>query len=310
MKEVIILKKRIGISALLTIIILTLVTYIAFEKKDQIYIFYRDNILKVKENITINKNEYYKNTDYKYVKNTNDFVAKNKQHLLDIFYTIINSGETKFTFYCDNSYKNCLNDVVKIANDQTILSSINNYVHPYNSFEKIYTTYSEYKEIEVNIDKTYNQEEINTINQKVDQILQSELKPNMTDKEKIKKIHNYIINHGKYVPDKDAKTNNYSKANNILLDGYGLCSAYSDAMAIFLNKLNINNYKIASDTHVWNLVNLNKEWLHLDLTWDDPVTSDGSDRLEEIFLLITDKRLKQLNVNQHNYDKNIYMELK
>lgn len=294
----------------MTIIVLSLVTYIAYEKKDAIYIFYRDNILKVKDNITINKNEYFKDKNYKYVKNTNDFVAKDKQHLLDILYTIINSGTDSFTFYCDDKYKTCLDDVVKIANDQTLLSNINNFVHPYNSFEKIYTSYSEYKEIEIKTDKTYNQNEINLINQKVEEIIKKEVKPNTSDKEKIKAIHNYIINNGKYVPDKDANADMYSKANNILIDGYGLCSAYADAMAIFLEKLNIDNYKITSDNHVWNLVNLNNKWLHLDLTWDDPVTSDGSERLEEIFFLITDKRLKQLNVDEHNYDKNVYLELK
>ena len=68
----------------------------------------------------------------------------------------------------------------------------------------------------------------------------------MSNKKKITIIHNYIINHGKYATDSiRAKNPNkqYNKANDILIDGYGLCSSYADAMAIFLHRLNINNYK-------------------------------------------------------------------
>ena len=130
-------------------------------------------------------------------------------------------------------------------------------------------------------------------------------------KEKIEKIHNYIINHGKYATDTIRAKNKdkaYNKANDILIDGYGLCSSYSDAMAIFLYNLGIDNYKIASESHIWNLVNVDKKWLHLDLTWDDPITQNGKDKLEKMFLLIDTKKLKSLKVDKHEYDKNVYKE--
>ena len=60
--------------------------------------------------------------------------------LLNIYYTVINSGKN-FTFYCPKKYDNCLNDVKKLANNQVLLSDINNYVHPYNSFSHIETEY-------------------------------------------------------------------------------------------------------------------------------------------------------------------------
>ena len=133
----------------------------------------------------------------------------------------------------------------------------------------------------------------------------------MTDRQKVETIHNYIINHGKYATDNIRKKNKgkeYNKASDILIEGYGLCSSYADAMAIFLHKFNIDNYKIASNSHIWNLVNIDKKWLHVDLTWDDPITSNGKDKLEKLFLLIDNKKLQSLKVKQHNYDKNIYSE--
>ena len=79
-------------------------------------------------------------------------------------------------------------------------------------------------------------------------------------------------------------------------------------MALFLYEFGIDNYKIASDNHIWNLVKINNKWLHLDLTWDDPVTQTGVQKLEDIFMLIDNKELKELKVTQHKYDKNIYKE--
>jgi len=50
----------------------------------------------------------------------------NKQDIKNIIYTVLNSGVDEFTFYCPEEYKNCTKEVKEIANDQVILSSINN----------------------------------------------------------------------------------------------------------------------------------------------------------------------------------------
>lgn len=285
--------------------------FLGVNYKDEIYMLYRDKIAKVQDNIKLDKNKYYKDKDYTYVQNTNDFVAKDKKHLLNIFYTVVNSGNREFTFYCDKKYTNCQKDVVELVEDKDIISNINNFVHPYNSFEKINTSYDKYGEIKLEIDKVYTDTDINKINDKVKDVISKETNDKMTNKQKITKIHNYIINNGKYATDSvraKSKDKTYNKANDILLDGYGLCSAYSDAMAIFLYELGIDNYKIASDSHIWNLVNVDKKWLHLDLTWDDPITQSGKDKLETMFLLIDNKKLKELKVEKHDYNKDVYKE--
>lgn len=303
--------KKVIVIILITLMIVGGFFYLGYYHQDEIYIFYRENILKVKENIKLEKNEYYKDKDYSYIQNTNDFVAKDKKHLLNIFYTVINSGTQNFTFYCDNSYKECTNDVTKLISNKDTLSNINNFVHPFNSFESINASYDDYGQIDLKINKVYTEKDIIEVNNKIDKVIKSKIKESMTDKEKIKVIHDYIINNGKYATDEIRKNNpdrSYNKANDILIDGIGLCSAYADAMALFLYEFDIDNYKIASDNHIWNLVKINNKWLHLDLTWDDPVTSTGIQKLEDIFLLIDDDELKELKVTQHNYDKTIYKE--
>lgn len=79
-------------------------------------------------------------------------------------------------------------------------------------------------------------------------------------------------------------------------------------MKLFLDRLNIPNYKISSENHIWNLVNVDNNWYHLDLTWDDPVTSNGTDVLEYDYFLITTTELEELESDQHNFDIKIYKE--
>lgn len=299
------MNKGMKFGQLLSLVICVFTCYMVFTYQENIYLFYRDNILKAKANLVLEKNEYYKEENYSYVSNTTDFVAKDKEHLLDILFTIINSGETDFRFYCDTEYKDCVNDIEIIASDEDILSDLNNFVHPYNSFTKLYAAYSQYGDITITTEKNYTDEEISQINVKVDEIINKEINAEMTNKEKITKIHNYLINNSTYVDDET-----YSKATNLLFDKKGLCMAYSDTIAIFLEKFDINNYKVASKNHVWNLVYINNTWLHLDLTWDDPVISDGSQRLEYYFLLIDTARLKELDSAEHNFDETIYIEAK
>ena len=147
---------------------------------------------------------------------------------------------------------------------------------------------------------------------KVDDIINKELKNINEKKEIVKLAHNYIINHSKYDSDKsDKNINNYlsSIADGPLLQGYGICGGYTDAMAIILDRFNIPNFKIISENHIWNAVKIDGKWYHLDLTWDDPVTSDGSDVLEYNFFLITTKELENLEKTQHVFDQSVFKEM-
>ena len=99
-------------------------------------------------------------------------------------------------------------------------------------------------------------------------------------------------------------------------------SGYTDLMAIFLTNMGYDNFKIATTNenikepagHVWNAVKINNEWLHLDLTWDDPVSSDGKDYLYHKYFLINTEGLIKADENitskEHDFNRAIYSELK
>ena len=286
---------------------------ICYIYREKIVLYYIKNIAHIeKKNSELISDKYHRKWNYKYVQNTNNFNPKSKQELLNIYYTVLNSGMNKFSFYCPDEYSNCINDVKEIANNKTILASINNFVHPYNSYKHLESNYDKVGKVEIIVEKTYNDKKIKAINKKVDYIINNVIGKEKDINNKIKLAHDYIINNTKY--DSNRSDNNISEydsdtAYGALVQGYALCGGYTDAMAIILDKLGIKNFKIASDNHIWNAVEMSSVWYHLDLTWDDPVASDKSDVLEYNFFMITTDELNEIKTNYHNYNKTIYKEL-
>lgn len=262
-------------------------------------------------------NQWKKNYDFIYFKNTDKFMPDNYEEMVNIFYTALNNGWKEFTFYCGLEYEDCLNDVTKISYNEKFLAEINNFIHPYNSYSTIRTMYDETGEITIEVDKLYSEEEINLIDADIDKIISNNIKDNMTDRQKIKQIHDYIINNTQY--DQERAKNNQSKYDSarihgVLYDRYAICSGYTDTMAVVLTKLGIKNFKVASDNHVWNAVYLDGKWYHLDVTWDDPVTNSGKNYLDDTYFLINDDQLAKLDKENkktdHIFDRNIYLEFK
>ena len=272
-------------------------------------------------------NSYVKEEDFLFVQNIENFMPFSKGDLKNIYYTIVNNGWKEFTFYCPSEYVECLEDVKEISNDQDLLTHLNNYVHPYNGFSNVKTVISESGDITVSISYFYSDEQIKAINKKIDEIYKNIITNDMDTYTKILTIHDYIINNTKYDIERNNNGNSIYHsyiAYGPLLEGYATCNGYTDAMALFLEKMNIPNFKVAmtpeknSDTegHVWNAVYLNNQWFHLDLTWDDPVSNDGTDYLQHKYFLITTSQLEEADtsgeviVTEHQFKKNIYPELK
>jgi len=268
-------------------------------------------------NNNINKNNYQKH-DYIYVLNTNNFTPYGKQDLLNIFYTILNNGINNYVFYCPKEYTNCIEDVKNFSKDEDLLTHLNNFVHPYHSFSSISTDISDTGEINLKVDYIYTEEQISKINNEINILIKKLITNDITeDYDKIKVIHDYIINNTKYDLNNNIKNQSYN-AYGALFNHLATCNGYTDLMAIFLSYLGYDNYKIATTSettgHVWNAVKINNEWLHLDLTWDDPVSSDNKDYLYHKYFLINTEELITADSNitskEHDFNPAIYTELK
>lgn len=258
------------------------------------------------------KNEYYRDYDFDFVQNTNNFRPNNYQDLLNIYYTVLNAGKSNFTFYCPNSYDNCLSDVKKLANDQDTLSDINNYVHPYNGFNHIESEYDSLGRVTINIIRSYDDNDIKMITSKIDELLPQLVSNTNSLENNIKNVHDYIINNSKYDSnrsDKGVTSYKSDTAYGPLFEGYALCGGYTDLMELFLERMNIKSFKVSSENHIWNAVYINNNWKHLDLTWDDPVATDGKDYLEYNYFLIDTDQLLTLEQTEHNFNLEHYKEL-
>lgn len=257
------------------------------------------------------ENSYFIEDYFNYIDNYEKAEVHSKQEIINSIYYLINSGSTYSKRYCAKDYDNCYHDMEELSSDANLLSILNNYVHPYNSFDSIIFNFDN-KVIEIEIKHTYSKEDISTINKKVDEVINNMNLNSKSTRDKIKIIHDYIINNTEYdsLKTENIEDNTYKSntAYGVMIEGKGICSGYSDAMKIFLDKLNIVNYKVSNDQHIWNAVMLDEEWMHLDLTWDDPVSDKNITR--DNYFLIDNETLKLLDDGVHYYDKSLFPEVK
>ena len=295
--------KRLG-KILFTIGLLCILIGVVVLKQDSIMTIFNTYLFPNNEKVKIEtKNEYYRDYDFMFVKNVDTIDPNNYNDLLDTYYSIINAGYKEFTFYCPKEYEKCLNDVELIANNQILLSNINNYTHPYNAFSHIETEFDSLGKVTIKIERSYTDNEIEMINEKVDEIYEKIYDSRLSVESNIKNIYDYIVNTTKYDSlrsDKNIIEYKSDTAYGPLFEGYAVCGGYTDLMQLFLEKMNLKSYRVSSSKHIWNAVEINNKWYHIDLTWDDPVADDGKDYLSHEYLLIDTKKL--LDMEKLNID--------
>ena len=282
------------------------IVLIVYTNVDEISSVVKKYLVNSNEPVIKETNQYKRDYNYLTFSYDEDFKPLNKDDIINIYFNVLNNGWTSFTFYCPYEYTTCLYDVEQIAFNNELLSKINNYVHPFNSFYNMNTKVSSNGEVVIEIEQKYSVQKQEEINKKVASILEELNLTNLSTKSKIELIHNYIIKHATY---DNAATNGNSKydsnsAYGNLIEGYSVCSGYSDAMAIFLDILKIPNLKVSSDNHIWNLVLVDDKWLHLDLTWDDT----ENEKYNNNYFLITKEKLFKLDSKEHVFDESFFLE--
>lgn len=297
--------KRLGLPLILLVVLGALV-YKIDDISD-----YTSELVSAKPEVTIESaNSYKTDSDFLYIQKSENFVPYSKQDIMNIFYSIFNNGYETFTFYCPSEYTDCRRDVEEITGDQTIITHIGNFVHPYNNFTNLKVVTDSLGEVDVIVTKMYDDAKIQAINAKLDTIFNEIFTAEMDINDKILKIHDYIIDHAFYDMEEGDNSGN---AYGALIEGKCKCSGYADAMALALYKLGVKNYKVASEKHVWNALCLNDEWSQIDLTWDDPVVETGAtitDTIRHKFYMIDTPTLMSYDTLEHNFDKNVYLELR
>jgi Uncharacterized protein involved in cytokinesis, contains TGc (transglutaminase/protease-like) domain len=131
-----------------------------------------------------------------------------------------------------------------------------------------------------------------TVNKALGQIIT----PQMNEHEKVKAIHDWIV--GKLQYDETLK---HYTAYDALTSGTAVCQGYSLLAYKMLKAVGIPvliaEGKVKTGDHAWNMVQLDGNWYHLDMTWDDPVVKQAGvkqaeSRLSYNYYLKTDEEMR------------------
>ena len=113
-------------------------------------------------------------------------------------------------------------------------------------------------------------------------------------------IHDYLVNHITYI----LNENSEHYAYDALITGQAVCSGYTECFQTFMDLLGIECMPISGtagdEPHIWNLLKLDDEWYHVDVTWDDPINGDGT--VEHTYFNITDSDIEK----DHQWDTSNY----
>ena len=134
------------------------------------------------------------------------------------------------------------------------------------------------------------------VNKQVKAILQKIITPGMDNHQKIKVIHDWVVLNLKY-------DNTYSKytAYEGLQSGSAVCQGYSLLTYKLLLGAGLPNKIVegtarpeggVSQSHAWNLVQLDGRWYHLDTTWDDPAPSTAGE-VSTVYYMRTDAQMRR-----------------
>jgi len=103
-----------------------------------------------------------------------------------------------------------------------------------------------------------------------------------TDYQKIKLIHDYLIDSVEY--ESDLTQGNIYNMYGALVQKRCVCEGYAKAFQYLMNEIGIDNTivigtgtnsKGKTESHAWNYVKLNGNWYAVDVTWDDPIITGG-----------------------------------
>lgn len=133
----------------------------------------------------------------------------------------------------------------------------------------------------------------------VKEILGEIITDGMSDYDKVKAVHDYIINHCTYDTEHGTDIDSIPDASfhveGVILNGTAVCQGYAETFQLFMDLLNIQNLLVTGTgdgvSHGWNLVFLDGNWYHVDTTWDDPISDSGVQSLSYHYFLVNDEQM-------------------
>lgn len=134
------------------------------------------------------------------------------------------------------------------------------------------------------------------------QVMEQLITEGMSPAEQELAIHDWMIDHTAYDEARQLSSRNHPYG--LLVEGKAVCMGYANTFQLFMDLLEIPCLTVTSDTHAWNLVELDGAWYGVDVTWDDPLgpyedVPAANEREHHRFFNVTDALLRQTD---HQWD--------
>ena len=126
------------------------------------------------------------------------------------------------------------------------------------------------------------------------------VKDNMTDVQKVKAVHDYIIKNTAYDQEFWLHGDAPFTAEGLLKNKSAVCEGYAKTFQAFMYEIGIPckmvvGYADPNLDHAWNMVKVDGKWYQIDVTWDDPLP-DKKGRVSYNYFLLTDQEMAKDHV--------------
>lgn len=115
----------------------------------------------------------------------------------------------------------------------------------------------------------------------------------MSDFEKEMTIIQWIVENCKY---KRGEGWENATAYSCIVNGEAQCAGYADAFLQMAKSCGLKARYVSNSTHAWNLIQLEGDWYHVDVTWEDPLGSNcyGFGDLRNKYINLKDSQIREI----------------
>lgn len=239
-------------------------------------------------------------TNYGYVTRNADDLARIITKSLVSHTTSFELDITGYSGDITEEFKPAINTALDAA---TVISGVENFVESWkyecNSHTmKVTLTYRETAD-----EFALSRSKVKAALNKARYIVAERISRDMTDFEKEKVLHDYLVNNTLYdyvnYKRNSVPEDSFNEYGCLVL-GKAVCSGYSKAMKLLCDLAGIEcmiatgwSTDSSREGHSWNIVKIDGEYYHLDVTNDDSVTDDGTEVLTYTYFNLTDKEMKK-----------------
>ncbi len=137
--------------------------------------------------------------------------------------------------------------------------------------------------------------QIDAVEKRIAEFKREHIKSGMGDFEKEMEIVRWIIENCDYSTSRENEDDPYDwskgTAHSCIVNGEACCAGYSDAFVQMAKACGLSARYIHNTDHAWNLVKLDGDWYHVDVTWED---SGKIWKGQPLFVNLNDTNIRQI----------------